>query len=189
MKDFDPSKTPYDCEYIKCKTERELLARFLVLWNSEEFSPDIITGWYIEGYDVPYLINRITNVLGPDAALRLSPHGVINSREVFVQGQKKIMWTILGVAVLDYIQLYTKFIIPNKGQPESKSLNYICELELGEKKLDYSEYGDLDALYTGQFDVPADEKVEIGSVRHKGRLRSKLKTLISEKRPASSVKP
>jgi DNA polymerase elongation subunit (family B) len=148
LKDFDPSLTPYDCRYIKCKTERELLAKFLVLWNSPEFSPDIITGWYIEGYDVPYLINRITNVMGFEAAQRLSPHGVINSREVdFSRGRKSTVWTILGVAVLDYLHLYTKFIIPNKGQPESKSLNYICEEELGEKKLDYSEYGDLDTLY------------------------------------------
>jgi DNA polymerase elongation subunit (family B) len=187
LKDFDPSLTPYDCRYIKCKTERELLANFLVLWNSPEFSPDIITGWYIEGYDVPYLINRITNVMGPEAAARLSPHGIVNSREAYIKGQKKVIWTIVGVAVLDYLYLYTKFIIPNKGQPESMSLNFICEEELGEKKLDYSEYGDLDTLYTGQFDVQLDEDVKKGSIRHKARLRTRLKRLISKECPSDSI--
>lgn len=147
LKDFDTKKSEYNVQYFKCKDETQLLRMFLKLWNSPDFSPDIVTGWHIDGYDIPYLINRITRVLGQSSAKKLSPFGILNSREVVMQGQTKILWTIVGVAIYDYLQLYLKFIVPNKGQPESKSLNYICEQELGEKKLDYSEYGDLDTLY------------------------------------------
>lgn len=146
MKDFDPSKCPYDAVYKKCDNEYQLLTKFLRVWES--LDPDIVTGWYIDGFDIPYMINRIIRVLGRDAASRMSPFKQISSREVITNlGGTKQMWTIVGVAVYDYQQLYTKFIVPNKGRPESFSLNYICQEELGERKLDYSEYGDLNTLY------------------------------------------
>jgi DNA polymerase elongation subunit (family B) len=147
VKEFDPAKCPYDVKYIKCDSEFQLLKRFLRLWNHEDFSPDIVTGWNIDQYDIPYLINRIARVLGLDDARRLSPHNLISSREVPTEYGTKQLWTIAGVAIYDYMQLYIKFVVPNKGRPESFALNYICQEELGEKKLDYSEYGDLDTLY------------------------------------------
>ena len=35
--------------------------------------PTIITGWNIDGFDIPYLYNRIYNTLGDDIANCLSP--------------------------------------------------------------------------------------------------------------------
>jgi DNA polymerase elongation subunit (family B) len=147
LKDFDPKKCPYDAIYIKCDSEFHLLRRFLRVWNSPDFSPDIVTGWNIDEFDIPYIINRIARVLGLDDARKLSPFNYIQSREVMGQYGAKQLWSIAGVAIYDYMQLYIKFVVPNKGRPESFALNYICQEELGEKKLDYSEYGDLDTLY------------------------------------------
>lgn len=147
MKDADESLFPaeYNATYIKCDTEFMLLSKFLRVWQAME--PDIVTGWHIDGFDIPYIINRIARVLGLDAARRLSPFNLISSREVVITGQTKQLWTIAGVAIYDYMLLYEKFIVPNKGRPESFALDYICQEELGERKLDYSEYGDLARLY------------------------------------------
>jgi len=49
--------------YVMCKDEYDLLSRFLVLWHSDEWKPDVITGWNIDGFDIPYLHNRMERVL------------------------------------------------------------------------------------------------------------------------------
>ena len=38
-------------------TEHDLLLHFLSIWEKE--SPDVITGWNVRFFDIPYLINRI----------------------------------------------------------------------------------------------------------------------------------
>ena len=60
-------------KYIKCKDESELLLRFLDVWRAKQFSPDIVTGWNIEFFDIPYIVNRIKRVLGNSMAKKLSP--------------------------------------------------------------------------------------------------------------------
>ena len=127
-------------QYILCADEKVLLQFFLFTWNSDEWSPDLVTGWNIEFFDVPYLVNRITVVLGEEAAKRLSPWGILEEREVETQGSMKQTFSPLGIAVMDYMKLYKKFTLGNK---ESYALDYIASEELKEKKLDYSEYGSL----------------------------------------------
>lgn len=144
MKDFDATAFP-NTIYYKCKSEEQLLMKFLTVWQM--LALDAISGWNIRGYDIPYLINRITRILGEEWAKKLSPWGLLTSREVMTSFGVQKQWTIVGVADFDYKELYTKFQIPLKGRPESMSLNYICTQELGVKKLDYSEYGNLDELY------------------------------------------
>lgn len=145
LKPFDTSKYGKDITYHQFRTEEEMLRKFVQVWQRLEL--DIITGWNIQGFDIPYIIRRITRVLGEEWAKKLSPYGVINSREYEAFGVKKTAFTILGIADLDYIELYKKFTVPLKGRPESFSLDYISHLILGERKLDYSEYGDLQTLY------------------------------------------
>lgn len=129
--------------YILCENERELLKRLIQLWV--ELDPDIITGWNVEKFDIPYIINRITNVLGEDAPKKLSPWRRLEMREVPSQwGQPQQVWDIVGVATLDYMDLYKKFSYKNQ---ESYKLDHIAFVELGEKKLDYSEYRGLNDLY------------------------------------------
>lgn len=128
--------------YVKCKDEYQLLTKFIHAWHALDL--DIISGWNIEFFDIPYLINRIKNLLGEAEAKKLSPWGIINERTVEFKGKQNQSYELPGISVLDYYQLYRKFTF---GNQESYKLDYIAQIELGEKKIDYSEYGNLLELY------------------------------------------
>lgn len=130
-------------KYFKCKNEYDLIEKFLKLWD--HFQPDIITGWNITFFDIPYLVNRITKLKGEEASLRLSPWRKIKTRQTKVMGREHTVYDLVGVSVLDYIELYKKFA-PTPNQ-ESYALSHICHVELGEEKLSYEEYGSLHTLY------------------------------------------
>lgn len=134
--------------YVKCENEEDLIKKFLKVWNSAAWKPDIVTGWYIEFFDIPYLINRIARVLGMDYAKKLSPWKMLDQRKVEFRGKEVQSFNIPGIAVLDYYQLYRKFSFSNH---ETYKLDYIASVELGEKKVDYSEYGTLHTLYEKDF--------------------------------------
>ena len=136
----------HDEHYVKCKDEATLLTKFIHGWHALDL--DIVTGWNIEFFDIPYLINRIKRVLGESEARKLSPWGIISERNVEFKGKKNQSYELLGVSVLDYYQLYRKFTF---GNQESYKLDYIAQVELGEKKVDYSEYGSLNDLYKENF--------------------------------------
>jgi DNA polymerase elongation subunit (family B) len=105
---------------------------------------DIVTGWNVEFFDMPYLVNRIKSLLGLSEAKKLSPWGILNERMVEFKGKENQSYEPVGITVLDYYQLYRKFTF---GNQESYKLDYISQIELGEKKVDYSEYGNLLELY------------------------------------------
>jgi DNA polymerase elongation subunit (family B) len=143
--------------YYKCKDEVELLLKFLnVLW-SPEYSPDVLTGWNIEFYDIPYLVGRLTVVLGEKYANRLSPWGIIRPKKTFVNDREMLTYQIMGTSVLDYIALYQKFTYIKQ---ESYSLSHIAFVELGESKLDYSEYGNLQELYENNYQLYIEYNVK-----------------------------
>lgn len=131
-------------KYIKCKDERTLLSNFMKVWRSSSFDPDVVTGWNVEFFDIPYLVNRIKNVLGENHAKGLSPWGILKEEKLESRGQILQVFRPVGVAILDYLQLYRKFTY---SQQESYRLDHIADVELGEKKLDYSEYDSLLELY------------------------------------------
>lgn len=139
-KDFVPHQE--NITYIKCDNEKQLLRRFIKMWQT--LDPDIITGWNVEFYDIPYLVNRILRVLGEDAVKELSPWKNITPYEVVIKGKAAQSFTLNGISVLDYMQLYKKFVLKPR---ENYKLDYICQVELDEAKLDYSEYSNLDDLY------------------------------------------
>ena len=126
--------------YFKCVTEQELLSQFLKCWQALDL--DIVTGWNIEFFDIPYLVNRLSN-LGFDAK-KLSPWHMLDEKSVEFRGKENQTFTPAGISVLDYYQLYKKFSF---GNQESYKLDYIAQIELGTKKIDYSEYGSLLELY------------------------------------------
>ena len=136
--------TPPDdsIEYVKCTNEVEMLTKFLYRWN-HDWAPDIITGWNVELFDIPYIINRIKNLLGEEMAKTISPWKLIQQRTVEFQGKTSIAYEVCGIAVLDYLQLYRKFSFKNQ---ESYRLDYIAEIECGVNKVSYNEYRDLDEL-------------------------------------------
>ena len=135
-------RTRDDVHYIDAKDEMRLLSVFLSFW--EKLDPDIITGWNIEGFDIPYLVNRISKLLGEKEARRLSPYNWIKKREITKFNRIETMYELVGVATLDYLQLYKKFTY---SQQESYRLDHIAFVELGERKLDYSEVENLHQLH------------------------------------------
>ena len=118
-----------DVTYINCSNENELLASFMNFWVKHY--PDVITGWNTEFFDIPFLINRVTKVLGEDRAKEFSPWGIVNSRSVYNHGRQQQTYDIGGVANLDYLALYHKFTY---SRQESYRLDHIAFVELGEKK-------------------------------------------------------
>jgi DNA polymerase elongation subunit (family B) len=149
QKDYDKTKTVTDIpqeniEFIKFDTEVQMLQYFVKLWTTDY--PDIVTGWNVEYFDIMYIVTRIIRLLGEETAKRLSPHKSIKkqSREVF--GKVNSTYSLMGISVIDYMDAFKKFGY-KYGPQESYRLDHIAYVVLGEKKIDYSEYGSLTSLY------------------------------------------
>ena len=129
--------------YHRCHHEKDLLKTFMKVWD--ELEPDIITGWNVETFDIAYLVNRIWKLFDWNTVTKLSPHGLITSREWLYMGQKKmISYDIAGIAILDYLEMYKKFTYITR---ETYRLDHVAEVELGKKKIDYSEFGAMHLFY------------------------------------------
>ena len=129
--------------YIECPNEWSLLQKFIDYWNSN--IPDVVTGWNIQYYDIPYLSKRLNRVLGEKEMKRLSPWGMNTENEIYIKGRRHLYYDVAGLTQLDYLDLYKKFTY--KAQ-ESYRLDYIAGVELGQKKLDHSEFDTFKDFYT-----------------------------------------
>ena len=118
-----------DVTYVQCESEVHLLKEFLAFW--ERHTPDIITGWNTEFFDIPFLCNRIRNVFDEEEVKRLSPWKNVFARDVYQMGRTHQVYTLDGIAALDYFDLYRKFTYTNQ---ESYRLDHIAFVELGERK-------------------------------------------------------
>ena len=123
-------------EITPCKTESDLLAKFLEKFR--EIDPDIIVGYNSDYFDIPYLYYRMCNVLGEDWARHLSPIGYVRETPWF----KDQYIQIAGVESLDYMRLHKKFSW--KDEPSWK-LDAIGEKYVGINKIEYE--GNLDSLF------------------------------------------
>ena len=153
---------PYD-------DERELLEGFVSLWK--QIDPDIVTGWNIRFFDIPYLVARM-NHLEDGWANSLSPWGRLRETTVNRMGRDQTAYVISGVATLDYFELYQTFTYVKQ---ESYSLNHISKVELGEEKVSYSEYETLQEFYTQDFQKFMEYNFQ--DVRLVDRLEAKLKLM------------
>lgn len=172
MGDYDYRKTELNLEgamirYVKCDSEAELLQKFVVFWENNY--PDIITGWNIRLFDIPYLINRITKVCGEKTTKALSPWGIYQYRKIGIKGKDLDAYEIYGVAQVDYFDLFQKFGY-TYGTQESYALDHIAHVVLGENKLSYEEHGSLHTLYKNDYqkfidynirDVQLVDKIDI----------------------------
>lgn len=144
---FDYKNDDPNVIYHKTRHEKELLLEFMRIWD--ELEPDIVTGWNVETFDIAYLVNRIWKLFDWDTVRKLSPHELITSREWLYMGQKKmISYNIAGVAILDYLEMYKKFTYITR---ETYRLDHIAEVELGKKKIDYSEFGAMHLFYRNDY--------------------------------------
>lgn len=122
-------------EYYYCKSEVDLLCGFIEFFKKDPC--DILSGWNSAGFDIPYIINRIKNILGDAAVNELSPVKRVFFRTFMgAFGKEQINYHIDGISCVDYLDIYKRFSFTNR---ESYKLDYIGELELGEKKVDYGE--------------------------------------------------
>jgi DNA polymerase elongation subunit (family B) len=138
--------TRKDITYIRCSDEHDLLEKFISYWERE--TPEVITGWNIQLFDMPYIAGRLRRVLGEKRMKRLSPWGLVTEQEVFIKGRTHKSMDIGGVTQLDYLDLYKKFTYTNQ---ESYRLDHIAEVELGQKKLDHSEFETFKDFYTNNW--------------------------------------
>ena len=131
--------------YKSFRTEYELLNDFINWWMIESNTPEVITGWNSKLYDIPYMCRRIERILGEKLMKRMSPWGLVTEDRTVIMGREHISYDIGGVSQLDYMDLYKKFTY--KAQ-ESYRLDYIASVELGQKKLDHSEFDTFKDFYT-----------------------------------------
>lgn len=140
-----PFKSVNGVVYIRVDDEIELLKEFIDLIGKIE--PDILTGWNIEGFDIPYLVNRINSRLGEEWSNKLSPFHRECSKcisESFSSTSSEQIYKILGITVFDYMTLYKNF---NLTKYESYALDFIAQEEGVGSKVDYGEHSDLMEFY------------------------------------------
>ena len=135
-----------DVFYKRYENEMALILGFVDDWR--KINPDVVTGWNVEGFDIPYMINRFERVAGKSTSDRLSPWNIIVQKTITKRGkfgeETHQVKDVKGLTVLDYLILYKKFTY--KAQ-ENYRLDTIANVELGERKLDYSEHGSLLSLH------------------------------------------
>lgn len=123
--------------------EEELLKTFLDIIDDA----DALSGWNSEGFDIPYMINRITRVLSKDDTRRFCLWGQYPKARKFERyGKEHVTFDLVGRVHMDYMQLYRKYTYEER---HSYSLDAIAEYELNERKTQYE--GTLDQLYNQDF--------------------------------------
>ena len=127
--------------FYHVSSERQLLDTFLKLIKNT----DIISAWNQDGYDVPYIIERLKLNYGEDYATSLLCRDgfdayVREGKDDFGNDQKQ--YKLVGRQALDTMLLYKKFTFEEKT---SYALNAISEIELKKNKVEYD--GDLGELY------------------------------------------
>jgi len=148
------SKSP-DVTYVDCKTEYDLIHNFITWWKDVE--PEVITGWNVDLFDMTYLCNRINRLCGERKLKELSPFNIVKSTEVDRGfGKKSQKYNICGVSIIDYLDVYKKFTYTNR---ESYRLDVIAEIELGQKKLDHSEFDTFKDFYTNDWEKFVDYNI------------------------------
>jgi DNA polymerase elongation subunit (family B) len=120
-------------------TEANMLMRFINIFA--EVQPTVISGWNTDNYDIPYLINRIKNVLGAQAIKKLSPAGIVE------WNKHRGRYKIFGVSSLDYLTLYKKFTYTELA---NYRLDTVAKKELNRGKVEYE--GDLNHLFATDID-------------------------------------
>ena len=148
-------------DYRWCEDEKALLTGFLNWWAQDP--PDVVTGWNIKLFDIPYLVARIDKLFGEDMKKGFSPFNIVKAGKINLGSREFLKYDIWGVAQLDYLDLYKKFTYVTRES-----------YKLGHKKLE-NPHDSFREFYTGEFDVhvsPADSEHE---TRHKGYQRTLMK--------------
>ena len=158
-----------DITYVRCNSEKKLIMEFMKFWIKNY--PDVITGWNTKFFDIPYLFNRIRNLVDEKILKRFSPWNLVERESIVVRGRPQTHYNIFGVVMLDYLDLYQKFI---PQRQESYKLDYIGKVELGIQK-DENPYDTFRDWYTKDFQSFIDYNIK--DVEIVDRLEDKLKLI------------
>lgn len=164
MEFYDRSKSqvvdPRKIRYHQFDDEISMLLDFVHFWHHPDSCPDVVTGWHSRGFDIPYLINRMKNVIGGDVYKKMSPWLAINAKSIPIgNGREMNVYELEGIQQLDYMDLFKKFGY-SYGQQESYKLDHIAHVVLGDEKLSYEEYGNLHNLYKEDFQKFIDYNIK-----------------------------
>ena len=162
---YEPTRTELDVDhtdirYIKCDGEVDLLLKFIKFWNGKDTSPDVVTGWNVRLFDIPYLVNRVFNTIGPDTIKKFSPWGIVREKTVSRMGRDSQVYELAGVEQLDYYDLFQKFGILTYGVQESYKLDFVANVVIGEKKISMEEHGNLFTLYREDYQKFIDYNIK-----------------------------
>ena len=146
-------------KHMSAETAQEIVAQFentLLFKNEKEMfdtffqlieDADVLTGWNSEGYDIPYMVNRVTRVMSKDDTRKFCLMGQLPKARKYERfGKEETTYDLVGRIHLDYLQLYKKY---NYESRHSYKLDAIGEMEVGENKTQYE--GTLDQLYNKDF--------------------------------------
>jgi len=167
-KPYTPTQDNVTYHYFE--DEIAMINSFLYHWSQNP--PEVVTGWNCRLYDIPYLCGRIDRVMGTKKMKLLSPWGIISEEKITIMGREFNTFDIAGVTTLDYLELYKKFTYTNQ---ESYRLDYIAQVELGQKKLDHSEFDTFKDFYNGNWKKFVD--YNIIDVELVDRLEDKMKLI------------
>lgn len=160
LREWEPREDyPLDVKvkYIKYDNEYKMLDGFLNVFRA--INPLIIYAWNGEGFDFPYLYNRIQK-LGLDVN-RLSNYGSVSLQKIDMpNGLKTRKLKSSGHYFMDMMDVYKKFVMSPRP---SYSLDAIASIEVHSNKIEHTEFPDFDSFYTGErytiSDKPYDEPV------------------------------
>ncbi len=123
--------------------EKDMLDTFLTLIEEA----DILSGWNSEGYDIPYIVNRVARIMSKDDTRRFCLWGQLpKKREYEKYGKMSETYDLVGRVHVDSLNLYRKYTYEER---HSYRLDAIGEIEVGENKTAYE--GTLDQLYNNDF--------------------------------------
>lgn len=165
---LDMSDTNVDFRYFE--TEEELLMAWVLYIQTE--APDILSGFYSDGFDYPYICARIERILGEEWIKKLSPFGMYRWDDFAKENgdiDRKI--EIVGITILDFLAMYKKF---SNEKHEENSLGFIASYQLGTSKLE-NPCDSFGQFTSGVFDVIDEPKEDAHEIIVLGYERTLLK--------------
>lgn len=169
---------PDEIEYRQFDNEIDMMKDFIEFIDKDP--PDILSSWNGMVFDQTYIPNRVKKILGTDWMNRLSPFGDIHFKKVeaneFGNTITETSWS--GIAPLDYLKLYKKFVPGNK---ESYKLDAIAEIELGRRKVQNPTGGGFKDFYSGEFEVKDPPNQDDHEIKKLGYQRSLLKAKLFDR--------
>jgi DNA polymerase elongation subunit (family B) len=150
--------------------EEDLINSFLDFWH--DLDADIVTGWNVRFFDIPYLYKRIHALMGKKMADRLSPWKRVREQKIHRMNREHLVMNLHGIEVMDYLDLYRSFTYEAQ---ENYRLDHIAYVELDERKLSYEEFDNLVDFYKSDFQKFMEYNVKDVELVH--RLEDKLQLM------------